>query len=180
MDRRRAAFSAASMRRRPTPNPRADGATHNLLISAISPPVPFSPTQPIGKPSTHGHKESAARADHVVGLRVSGERHVEAAFETARQFGIVFAKAVARVVASRVHFLDRDPAASERRSNNIHRSQKRFGMGVAREEHLGSGIGQSLVGLELAPASRCQLRDTATRVVGMRRGRDETFFFQPA
>ena len=41
-------------------------------------------------------------------------------------------------------------------------------MGVAREERLGSEIGQSLVGLELAPASRRQLRDTATRVVGMR------------
>ena len=180
MDRRRAAFSAASMRRRPTPNPRADGATHNLLISAISPPVPFSPTQPIGKPSTHGHKESAARADHVVGLRVSGERHVEAVLEPARQFGIVFAKAASRLVASGVHFLDRDPAASERGGHDIHRRQKCFGMGMAPKERFGPGIRQSLVGLELSLPSGRQLRDTATRVVGMRYGPDEAFFLQPA
>ena len=53
-------------------------------------------------------------------------------------------------------------------------------MGMAPEERFGPGIGQSLVGLELSLASGRQLRDTATRVVGMRRGRDETFLFKPA
>ena len=61
-----------------------------------------------------------------------------------------------------------------------HRSQKRFGMGMAPEERFGPGIGQSLVGLELSLASGRQLRDTATRVVGMRYGPDEAFFLQPA
>ena len=128
----------------------------------------------------HRDDEAAAGPAHILGIGVARQRDVKALFEAATELGVIFPKAIARLVAARIHLGERDTIARQRRRNQIHRREQRLGLRIAGEKALGLRIRQRLIGREFALAGTGQAGDAAARIVLMRLRLDQAFIFQAA
>ena len=124
--------------------------------------------------------EGAARAVHILGVRIARQRDVKTLLEAAAELAIVFAEAITGLFAPRIDLAQCDALARQCGSNQIHRRQQRLALRMLREEALGLRVRQRLVGRELAPAGTRQRRDAPARVVLMRIGLDQPFVLEAA
>ena len=116
----RASASRAASRRRPTPRPRAPGATHIRLISAGSRPWKRSAPHPTGSAREVGDEQQTGRLGQVGEVGEVAERGIEAVLEAIVELGVEAPRhAAASADVGSSGWMSTSPAVKRRSTTSI-------------------------------------------------------------